>query len=105
VTTASAPEPTTRGVVRLLNTSGGRLLCLAGEVDGDVVDSFLLRYGREPAPVEAVDVRSVTALSDPGLELVVDHLRLAELTGRAVAVHCAPQVGRLLAGGLAERSR
>jgi predicted membrane protein len=43
------PSPSSgRGVVRLLNTSGGRVLCLAGEVDGATVAGHLRRYGREP---------------------------------------------------------
>jgi hypothetical protein len=48
VTSLPSDGPAARGVVRLLNTAGGRVLCLAGEVDGRVVDYFLRRYGREP---------------------------------------------------------
>ncbi|WP_240619324.1 hypothetical protein [Blastococcus sp. TF02-8] len=88
--------PAPRGVVRLLNTAGGRVLCLAGDVDAATVDSFLRRYGREPMPVEGIDAGSVTGLSMPGLDLVLDHLDAAERAGRAVRVRRSPPVERLL---------
>jgi anti-anti-sigma regulatory factor len=91
-----AGPATARGVVRLLNTAGGRVLCLAGEVDAAAVDSFLRRYGREPARVEGIDGGSVTSLSEPGLELLLDHLDLAYRTGRRVALRTSPPVARLL---------
>jgi hypothetical protein len=86
-----------RGRVRLLNTAGGRVLCLAGEVDGEVVESFLRRYGPEPARIDGIDAGSVTALSAPALELLHDHLDAAVRAGRPVVVHASPQVERLLA--------
>jgi ABC-type transporter Mla MlaB component len=88
---------TPRGVVRLLNTSGGRVLCLAGEVDEGTVEAFLERYGREPARIDRIDAGSVTALSPPGLALLRDHLEAARWAGRPVTVSCAPLVERLLA--------
>ncbi|HEX2073229.1 MAG TPA: hypothetical protein VHF92_05535 [Geodermatophilus sp.] len=87
-----------RGVVRLLNTAGGRVLCLAGEVDAAAVDSFLRRYGREPAPVEAIDAGSVTSLSAPALELLLDHLDAAGRAGRPVVLRRSAPVERLLSG-------
>ncbi len=87
-----------RGIVRLLNTAGGRLLVLAGQVDGAVVDSFRQRYGREPAPVDGIDAGSVTSLSAAGLELLRDHLDAARGSGRSVVLRSAPQVERLVAG-------
>ena len=75
-----------RGVVRLLNTAGGRALCLAGEVDEGVVEAHLRRYGREPMPVDVIDTGSVTRLSPPALDLVLDHLGAAERAGRPVVV-------------------
>ena len=75
-----------RGVVRLLNTSGGRVLCLAGEVDGATVAAHLRRYGREPMPVDAIDAGSVTRLSAAARDLVLDHLDAAERAGRVVTV-------------------
>jgi len=93
---AAAPPPTT-GVIRLLNTAGGRVLCLAGEVDATSVDAFVRRYGREPMPVEGIDAGSVTRLSMPALDLVLDHLAVAERTGRPVRVRRSPTVERLLA--------
>src|SRR3954462_13724664 len=63
-----------RGVIRLLNTPGGRLLCLAGEVDAAAVASFLRRYGHEPARIDAIDAGSVTSLSTPALPRPLDHL-------------------------------
>jgi hypothetical protein len=90
--------PAVRGAVRLFNTAGGRVLSLAGDVDGAAVDSFLQRYGREPARVETIDTGSVTALSAPALDLVLDHLDAAELAGRPVTVRRSPLVERLLAG-------
>ncbi len=88
----------TRGIVRLLNTADGRALCLAGEVDGAVVESFLRRYGREPAPVDVIDAGSVTCFSAPAFELLLDHLDAAERAGRPLVVHRSPQVERLRAG-------
>jgi hypothetical protein len=72
--------------VRLLNTAAGRVLCLAGEVDGAVVASFLERYGREPVRIDGLDAGSVTALSAPALDLVRDHLDAAAQAGRPVAL-------------------
>jgi hypothetical protein len=98
----TATAPTERaGVVRLLNTADGRVLCLAGDVDGPSVDAYLRRYGREPMPVDGIDAGSVTRLSMPALDLVLDHLDAAERAGRAVRVRRSPQVERLLgsAGG------
>lgn len=83
--------------MRLLNTAGGRVLCLAGDVDASSVDSFVRRYGREPMPVDGIDAGSVTRLSVPGLDLVLDHLAVAERAGRTVRVRRSPQVERLLA--------
>lgn len=102
--TSPAPPPV-RGLIRLLNTTGGRLLCLAGQVDGPAVEEFLRRYGREPAPVDGIDAGSVTALSAPAVDLVLDHLDRARRSGRAVALHCPPSVQRLLAEHPAPRSR
>ncbi|MGY1839456.1 MULTISPECIES: hypothetical protein [unclassified Modestobacter] len=83
-------------MVRLLNTSGGRLLCLAGQVDVAAVAAFVARYGREPVRVDAIDVGSVTALSPSGLELLLDHLAVAELAGRRVRLRGSPPVDRAL---------
>jgi hypothetical protein len=101
VTSSPSTGPAARGIVRLLNTAGGRALCLAGEVDGPVVASFLRRYGREPVRIDRIDAGSVISLSGPGLELLLDHLDAAERAGRPVAVDPAPQVERLLAGARA----
>jgi anti-anti-sigma regulatory factor len=90
-----------RGIIRLLNTAGGRVLCLAGEVDGAAVNGFLQRYGREPARIDGIDAGSVTCLSSPALELLLDHLDAAERAGRPVAVHPSPLVERLLTGARA----
>jgi hypothetical protein len=86
------------GVVRLLNTAAGRALCLAGEVDAAEVDRHLRRYGREPMPVDVIDTGSVTRLSPPALDLVLDHLGAAERAGRAVQLRRSPVVERLLRG-------
>ena len=83
-----------RGVVRLLNTAAGRVLCLAGEVDGVVVRSFLERYGREPVRIDGIDAGSVTALSAPALDLVRDHLDAAARTGRHVVLRRPATVTR-----------
>ena len=85
------------GVVRLLNTAGGRALCLAGEVDEATVEAHLRRYGREPMPVDVIDTGSVTRLSMPAVDLVLDHLAAGERAGRPVAVRRSPAVERLLA--------
>jgi hypothetical protein len=82
------PNPAA-GLVRLLNTAAGRVLCLAGSVDAAAVDAFRRRYGREPARVDLIDAGSVTALSAAGLELVCEHLDVAELAGRRVPVRRA----------------
>ena len=99
--TPDSPEDpaTRRGVVRLLNTTGGRLLCLAGTVDAAAVDAFWRRYGREPARIDRIDARSVTALSEPGRELLLDHVEAAELAGRPVELRPSPAVTRVLTGG------
>jgi hypothetical protein len=82
-----APDlPSPRGVVRLLNTAGGRVLCLAGEVDSAVVASFLERYGREPVRIDGIDAGSVIALSAPAMDLVRDHLDAAAVAGRQVTL-------------------
>jgi hypothetical protein len=75
-----------RGVVRLLNTSDGGALCLAGDVDAAAVAEFHRRYGREPVRVAVIDTGSVTALSMPALDLLLDHLAAAERAGRRVDV-------------------
>ncbi len=75
-----------RGVVQLLNTSTGGVLCLAGEVDDVVVEAFVRRYGREPVRVSAIDAGSATWLSASALELVRNHLDAAELAGRSVTL-------------------
>ena len=85
-----------RGVVRLLTTAAGRALCLAGAVDGAAVDAYRARYGREPARVDVVDAGSVTDLSGPGLELLLEHLDLAERAGRTVQVRPSASVAALL---------
>jgi hypothetical protein len=76
--------PGVRGVVRLLNTTAGRMLCLAGAVDAAAVDSFRQRYGREPARIDVIDAGSVTSLSAAGRELVEEHLEAARRAGRSV---------------------
>jgi hypothetical protein len=90
---AECPAPERRGIVRLLNTAGGRALCLAGEVDAAAVDAFWRRYGREPAPVDVIDTRSATRLSSFALDLLRDHLRAAERAGRPVALRRTDREG------------
>lgn len=70
-----------RGVVRLLNTSDGGVLCLAGAVTAEVVAAFHARHGHEPVPVAAIDAGSVTSMSGAGLDLLLDHLDAAERRG------------------------
>jgi hypothetical protein len=89
-----------RGVVRLLNTSGGGALCLAGAVDGAAVDSFHRRYGREPARVEVIDARSVTSLSPRVVELLVEHLAAGHRAGRPVLLRRSAPVAQALAAAL-----
>lgn len=96
VTPPPAGRSGTRGVVRLLNTAGGGVLCLAGEVDRAAVDSFVRRYGREPARVAGIDAGSVTSLSAPALELLVGHLDAARLAGRPITFCHSAEVARLL---------
>ncbi|MGY1650158.1 hypothetical protein [Geodermatophilus sp. SYSU D01119] len=93
---AAVPAALRRGVVRLLNTSGGRVLVLAGEVDAAAVEAFWRCYGREPVRVDVIDARSVTALSPSGRELLTDTLDRAEWTGRPVALRPSPAVSRAL---------
>jgi hypothetical protein len=96
VTSLPSDGPAARGVVRLLNTAGGRVLCLAGDVDGRVVDYFLRRYGREPMRIDGIDTGSVTWLSPPAVDLVRDHLDAARRAGHPVAVRSSPQVASLI---------
>jgi hypothetical protein len=86
-----------RGIVRLLNTADGRVLCLAGIVDAAAVDSFVRRYGREPARIDVIDAASVTAMGTPGVELLLDHLEAAARGSRPVELACSAVVERLLA--------
>jgi hypothetical protein len=86
-----------RGLVRLLNTAGGRSLCLAGAVDAAAVASFVRRYGREPARVDCIDAGSVTTISPSALELLLDHLEVAERAGRPVDLRSSAPVERSLA--------
>ncbi|WP_051684029.1 hypothetical protein [Blastococcus sp. URHD0036] len=88
---------TARGVIRLLNSSSGGVLCLAGEVDAAAVTDFVRRYGREPARVAVVDAGSVTALSPSGREIVLDHLEVARRTGRPATLRSSPAAARSLA--------
>jgi anti-anti-sigma regulatory factor len=94
VTSAPAGGFPPRGLVRLLNTAGGRVLCLAGDVDEAAVDSYLRRYGREPARIDAIDAGSVTSLSAAALRLVRQHLAAAGAAGRSVALSGPPEVER-----------
>jgi hypothetical protein len=96
VTAPSSTSVPGSGLVRLLNTADGRVLCLAGAVDETSVASFVGRYGREPMPVDGIDAGSVTALSMPALDLLLDHLDAAERAGRPVRVRRSPQVEALL---------
>lgn len=98
MTSLPADASTRRGVVRLLNSSGGPVLCLAGEVGPAAVESFLRHYGREPVAVGSIDAGSVTALSAPARELVLDHLDAAGRAGRPVTVRGSQEVRRLLVG-------
>ena len=102
VVSPPSPGPAgARGVVRLLNTADGRVLCLAGEIDAALVESFLRQYGAEPAPVDGIDARSVTSLSAPARRLVLDHLDAAEQRGRQLTVRRSPGIAdpsRLLSG-------
>ncbi|MGY1802415.1 hypothetical protein ACI78T_03940 [Blastococcus sp. SYSU D00922] len=91
-----------RGLVRLLNTAGGRMLVLAGEVDAAAVDSFQRRYGLEPARVDGIDAGSVTSLSPRAVELLQDHLEAAGRAGRAVNLRRAAEVERLFGGQAAD---
>jgi hypothetical protein len=96
VTSLPPERSAARGIVRLLNTAAGRVLCLAGDVDGVAVDSFVRRYGREPVQIDGIDAGSVTGLSAPALALLVDHLDAAERTGRPVVLSSSPPVERLI---------
>ena len=87
---------TARGVVRLLNTSAGGVLCLAGDIDAGAVADFRRRYGREPARVGAIDAGSVTSLSEPAVEFLLDHLAVAERAGRVVPLRRSAEVDRSL---------
>ena len=103
--TAGTGLRTARGLIRLLNTSGGGVLCLAGEVDSAAVADFVRRYGREPVRVAAIDAGSVTRLSPSGLEILLDHLDVAERTGRPAVLRPSPVVAASLAAlGRAARS-
>jgi hypothetical protein len=86
----------TDGVVRLLNSSRGPVLCLSGQVDAGIVDEHVRRYGREPMPVSLIDAGSVTGLSPSAVDLVLEHLDAAERAGRPVRVRRSPPVERLL---------
>lgn len=86
----------TDGVVRLLNSARGPVLCLAGRVDAGTVDEHVRRYGREPMAVAVIDAGSVTQLSASAVDLVLDHLDAAGRAGRAVAIRRSAPVERLM---------
>ena len=92
---------TARGVIRLLNSSDGGVLCLAGEVDAAAVTDFVRRYGREPVRVAAIDAGSVTGLSPSGREILLDHLEVARRTGRPATLRSSPAAARSLADAVA----
>jgi anti-anti-sigma regulatory factor len=89
--------PAPRGIVRLLNTADGGVLCLAGIVDAEAVDAFVRRYGREPVRIAHIDAGSVTALSPSAVDLLREHLAVAWQAGRPVQLRRSPAVARLLA--------
>jgi anti-anti-sigma regulatory factor len=89
--------PAPRGIVRLLNTADGGVLCLAGLIDAPVVDAFVRRYGREPARIGRIDAASVTGMGASGVELLLDHLDAAQRSRRPMKISCSPVVERLLA--------
>jgi anti-anti-sigma regulatory factor len=93
----TGPVGPPRGIVRLLNTSDGGVLCLAGSVDAAAVDSFVRRYGREPVRIHRIDAASVTAMGTPGVELLLDHLQAAARGSRPVELACSAVVEQLLA--------
>lgn len=94
-----AGQAVSRGVVRLLVTSGGPTLCLAGAVDDATVEGFYRRYGHEPASIARLDAGSVTSLSPAAVALVREHLRAARRAGRSVTVSASRPVAGLLDGG------
>jgi hypothetical protein len=96
VTAFGADGSEVRGVVRLLNTADGRALCLAGEVDGAAVDSFVHRYGREPVRIDRIDAGSVTSLSSSALDLVLDHLDAAGRARRSIVLQLSAPMEHLL---------
>jgi anti-anti-sigma regulatory factor len=93
------PAGARRGVVRLLSTSAGGVLVLAGEVDATAVEAFRRCYGTEPVRVDVVDARSVTTLSPTGRELLTDTLQWARCSGRTVTLRSSPAVARALTAG------
>jgi hypothetical protein len=101
MTAVPSEDSAARGVLRLLNTAGGRVLCLAGTVDDEVVGAFRRRYGPEPVRIDGLDAGSVTNLSPRALELVLEHLAAAERAGRRVAISRSAVVEPLLDGGTA----
>jgi ABC-type transporter Mla MlaB component len=97
VTSVSGVGPAAaRGAIRLLNTTGGRALVLAGEIDARTVDAFVGRYGHEPARIDTVDARSVTALSVEAVSLLLDAVESAERAGRPVSLRLDATVQRSL---------
>ena len=48
-------------------------------------------------PVDGIDAGSVTRMSMPALDLVLEHLAVAERAGRPVRVRRSPTVEQLLA--------
>jgi anti-anti-sigma factor len=85
------------GSIALQREGRERVLCLAGEVDGAVVEAFELGEGAQPVPVDAIDAGRVTFIASRGIGLMLRWHQLAVASGRTATLRSSsPCVRRVL---------
>ncbi|SOC50178.1 anti-anti-sigma factor [Blastococcus aggregatus] len=72
-----------------LESSGRRVLRLAGNVDTAVAARFRAEHGREREPVDAVDAGAVTFISSSAVSLIVMFVEASVAAGRRPVLRSA----------------
>lgn len=85
------------GSITIEREAGQTVLCLAGEVDGAVVEQFEHASGERLPPVDVVDAGAATFLSSSGVRLLIRVRQESAARSRTVLLRTAsPQVERVL---------